>query len=67
MNLIKDMLPLLIPFVIAELILVITALIHVFRHSTYRFGNRIMWVLIVLLIQIAGPIIYFILGRGDEN
>ncbi|MCG4282523.1 PLD nuclease N-terminal domain-containing protein [Lacticaseibacillus saniviri] len=44
----------------------LTALIHVLRHPHYRFGNRIMWVLIVVLLQIIGPIIYFAFGRESE-
>ena len=58
-------LPLFIPLIIAEVILAVTALIHVLRHPHYRFGNKIMWALIVLFIQVIGPIAYFILGRGE--
>ena len=64
-NLIKY-LPFLAPIVVVELILVLTALIHIFKHPNYRFGNKIMWVLIVVLIQIIGPIIYFVVGRGED-
>ena len=60
-------LPLFIPLIIAEVILAVTALIHVLRHPHYRFGNKIMWALIVLFIQVIGPIEYFILGRGEEK
>lgn len=53
-------LPLFIPYIIVQFILAVTALIHVLRHPHYRFGNKIMWVLIVLFIQIIGrlPILY---------
>lgn len=64
-NLIKY-LPFLAPIIVAELILVITALVHIFKHPNYRFGNKIMWVLIVVLFQIIGPIIYFVVGRGED-
>ena len=67
MEVIREYLPLLIPFVIAQLVLGITALIHVIKHPHYRFGNRVMWILIVLLGQMIGPIIYFIFGRGEEQ
>lgn len=60
-------LPLFIPLIIAEVILAVTALIHVLRHPQYRFGNKIMWALIVLFIQVIGPIAYFVLGRGEEE
>lgn len=61
-----EYLPFLIPIVVVELILALTALIHIVKHPHYRFGNKIMWVLIVVLIQIIGPIIYFVVGRGED-
>ena len=60
-------LPLFIPLIIAEVLLAVTALIHVLRHPHYRFGNKIMWALIVLFIQVIGPIAYFVLRRGEEK
>ncbi|OJG79871.1 hypothetical protein RV10_GL004941 [Enterococcus pallens] len=61
-----DNLPLLLPLILLELVLMITALVHVLRHPHYRFGNRILWVIIVVVIQIIGPVIYFAFGRSDD-
>lgn len=61
-----EFLPFLIPVIVAELALAITALIHVWRHPNYRFGNKAIWVVVVLIIQFIGPILYFTIGRGDE-
>ncbi|MFA7672804.1 MAG: PLD nuclease N-terminal domain-containing protein [Clostridia bacterium] len=58
--------PFLIPLLVAELALGITALIHVLKHPNYRFGNKVMWAIIVMCVQIIGPIVYFIFGRGEE-
>lgn len=66
MQSIIEFLPFVIPLLIIELLLAITALVHVLKHPNYRFGNRTIWILIVLLIQIIGPAAYFIFGRGDE-
>lgn len=66
MQKIIELLPFLIPILIIEYALAITALVHVLRHPKYRFGNKAMWILIVLLIQIIGPIVYFVFGKGDE-
>lgn len=63
---IVEYLPFLIPIIIIELVLMITALIHVLKHRNYRFGNRIMWIFIVVLVQIIGPVLYFTVGRGEE-
>ena len=61
-----NQLALLLPVIILEFILAITALIHVIKHQNYRFGNKFIWILVVLFIQIIGPIFYFIFGRGEE-
>lgn len=67
MNTIMEYLPVLLPVLIIEWILLITALVHVIRHPNYRFGNRVLWILIVVLIQIIGPVIYFAFGRGENE
>jgi len=61
-----EYLPFLIPFVVAELALAITALVHVLKHPNYKFGNKAIWIVVVLCVQIIGPVIYFVLGRGEE-
>lgn len=66
LTVLKEYLPFLIPLFILQLSLSITALIHVIRHPSYRFGNKAMWALIVMLINIIGPILYFTIGRGEE-
>ena len=66
MNEIMNNLPLILPIFILEVILAITALVHVLRHPNYRFGNRVIWILVVLFVQIIGPIFYFVFGRGEE-
>jgi hypothetical protein len=62
-----DLLPILIPFAILQLGLMVAALIHILTHKHYRFGTRLMWILIALLVSTIGPILYFILGRGEAE
>lgn len=62
----QEYLPFLIPFIILELALAITALIHVLKHPNYRFGNKVSWIFIVLVLQIIGPVLYFTIGRGKD-
>jgi len=63
---IRDFLPFLIPLITLQIGLTLASLIHVLRHRSYRFGNRILWVLLSFL-AIIGPIIYFTLGRGENG
>ena len=59
-------LPVLLPVIVIDLTLAIFSFIHVLRHPHYKFGNKIIWSLVVLFIQFIGPVIYFIFGRGED-
>lgn len=66
MSNISEYLPFIIPLVIIEIALAVAALIHVLKHPNYRFGNKVMWIIVVLIFEFIGPIVYFTIGRGDE-
>ena len=63
----KSLLPFLIPIILIEVGLMLAALIHIFTHTNYKVGNRILWIIIVILVNIIGPILYFIIGRGENE
>lgn len=62
-----DNLPLFIPLIVLQMALMVTAVIHVLKHPNYRFGNKALWLVIVIVLQIVGPVIYFVFGRGDSE
>jgi len=62
-----QLLPILIPLAIIELGLLVAALIHIFTHDTYRVGNRVIWVVVSVIFNIIGPVLYFAIGRSDEG
>ena len=66
MNHLMQYLPFIIPIALIELGLLIGALVHILTHKTYRTGNRVIWILVVVIFEIIGPIVYFAIGRGDE-
>ena len=66
-DLLIEYLPFIVPLILLQIGLAIFSAIHVVRHPHYRFGNRMMWLLVVLLIQWIGPLVYFVFGRGDEH
>ena len=66
MDTIIKYLPVTLPVIVIELTLAIFSFIHVLRHPHYKFGNKIIWSLVVLFIQFIGPVIYFIFGRGED-
>ncbi len=65
MDNIMEYLPFLIPLVLAQVILAVVAFVHVLKHDNYRFGTRPMWIIVVLLFQFVGPVVYFVFGRGE--
>jgi hypothetical protein len=57
-----------IPLVALELILLLVALVDLIRREPERIrGSKLMWVLVVLLASILGPILYFVLGRKEQE
>lgn len=62
---ITQYLPLLIPVLIIQIILLIAALVDIARREKTR-GPKWVWVLVVLFVNLIGPIIYFVVGREDE-
>ena len=66
LEVLKEYLPLLLPLVVAELALFVWALVHVLTHKSYKHGNRILWlIVIILMMNFVGPIHYFILGKEE--
>ena len=61
---IKQWIPLLIPIVILELGLMVAALIDLSKRETTK-GPKWMWVLIIVFVNLFGPIIYFFAGRDE--
>jgi hypothetical protein len=57
-------LPLLIPIIIIQLGLQIYALVDLHRQEKVR-GPKWAWVLIIILGEILGPVIYFFFGRKE--
>ncbi|QUG39943.1 PLDc N-terminal domain-containing protein [Psychrobacillus sp. INOP01] len=56
---------LILPVLIIQLLLVVIAVIDLLRVK-YTNGPKWMWALIIIFINIIGPVIYFIVGRRNE-
>ena len=49
--------PLLVPLLIVDAVLVVAAVRHILRHPHYRFGNRVLWlVLSVAVLPFGHPL-----------
>lgn len=58
-------LPLIIPLIVIQLGLLIAALIDLVKREQTR-GPKWMWVIIIVVVNMIGPILYFIIGRQEE-
>lgn len=61
----QNLLPYLIPILIVELILLFAALYDWFKQPELR-GPKWVWLLVILFINLIGPIIYFVVARKEE-
>jgi len=66
LELLADYWLLLLPLVLIQYGLMIAALVHILKHNTYRTGSRVIWLVVCLLVNIIGPVLYFTIGKGDE-
>ena len=67
MNSLFGILPLLIPVLIVDIVRATAAVVHILRHPCYRFGNKIMWLVIATVLLLFEPIIYFVFGKGENE
>lgn len=57
-------LPLIIPVVLLEFGLMIAALVDVIRREKTK-GPKWVWIIVVVIFNLFGPIAYFIFGRDE--
>ncbi len=60
-----ELLPYLLPLLAIQLTLAIIALVSVLKQTEYKIWNRTIWILIVIFVNIFGPIAYFVWGKKD--
>jgi Phospholipase_D-nuclease N-terminal len=61
----KQLLPLLIPVLIIQIVLLVFALVDLIKQKATR-GPKWVWAVVIIFINILGPILYFVLGRKEE-
>ena len=62
----KNALPYLIPLLVVEIVLLFVAIIDLDRRQYVTGNNKLVWVLVIVLIGIIGPVIYFVFGRRKK-
>jgi len=65
MSEIQQYLPFLIPVIIIQFALMVSALVDLIRRPSVK-GPKWAWVLVIVFVNLIGPIIYFVAGRKEE-
>lgn len=60
---VTELLPFLIPLILLQAVLMITALAMIIRQQKFNYLNKPVWILIVVFLNLLGPVLYFVLER----
>lgn len=62
----RQVLPLLLPLMVLQLALLLLAIVDLFREERkVRFVGKPIWALVIVFVNIVGPLAYFFVGRED--
>ncbi|XID95901.1 PLDc N-terminal domain-containing protein [Paenibacillaceae bacterium WGS1546] len=62
-----ELIKLLLPLIAIQLVLMITALIYLYRAKSVRGNNKWLWVPIIVIVNIVGPVLFFAFGRKEDG
>ena len=68
MEQIKNLIPILVPIILLQGVLMIVSLIRILRKNA-SFDKKLIWMIVVIAVSLIGPVIYFALGAKqlDED
>lgn len=61
----QQVLPFIIPLLLLQLILVVVALVDLSKREKVRWLPKWLWAIIIIVGELLGPILYFVLGREE--
>ena len=64
METLSELLPFLIPVVLLQIALMVVALLDLVRRERTR-GPKWAWALVILFVNLIGPVVYLLFGRGE--
>jgi hypothetical protein len=56
-----------LPLAAVHLILLVTALVSLSRAEAVRGGKKWVWLLVIVLLNTIGPILYFTIGKKEHD
>jgi len=64
---IKDLLPLIIPIIIIQVVIMVIALVDLSKRKRVKGESKVVWALIIILVNLIGPVIYLLWGRHPDS
>ncbi|NOU97013.1 phosphatidylserine synthase [Paenibacillus sp. LMG 31456] len=61
-----SLLPVILPVIAVGMILILIALMDLYKHRKTR-KNVLLWSLTIIFVNTFGPILYFVIGRKDQE
>lgn len=65
-ELLKEMLPYLIPLLVIQVGLMAYALVDLARRDSVKGGSKLGWLFVIVFLGLIGPIVYLTLGREQH-
>ncbi len=63
----SELLPVVIPLVVVQIALMVLALRDLIRPERQVLGgSKVLWALIIILGELIGPLVYFVVGRKES-
>ncbi|HEY3163578.1 MAG TPA: PLD nuclease N-terminal domain-containing protein [Candidatus Limnocylindrales bacterium] len=63
----EQILALLAPIILIQLGLMVVALLDLEKEDRrVRGGNKLVWILVIVFLNVIGPIVYFVAGRDES-
>jgi hypothetical protein len=62
----KDLLPLLIPIFIIQVVIMVVALVDLAKRKRVKGESKVVWALVIILVNLIGPVIYLVWGRHPD-
>ncbi len=56
-----------IPLVVLNLAMVIWCVVDLTKRKNFKHFDKKIWLIVILFIQLFGPLAYLLTGRGDDN
>lgn len=56
---------LILPLLVLQIVLAVTALISCLKEENLN-GPKWLWIIIILAVNIIGPVLYFVIGRKKQ-